>query len=270
MTHSGDLCQADVCLATTISRTSRLQKLLTTHISATAIPGTNRTIQDLNKERSGLLHVRTHVECLLNKLLEIKRRGASSLASKDHCIGHLDEYRIQLLRAGQQALDHIPSNAAAYSAVSQVIGFVDGSLQTPASPRPARMEPMAAFTGRKSSGQLSSYDVPSVASFKSPMLDQNEVLLYGSEEFGEVSKDLCMDRPHTSSLQSISPSSKVVRKWICRVLLLGGGLFCIQNVLRGVYKKSDTRQHAAVSQKAEYICQVLEVTRTPNVRVVRP
>lgn len=109
---SGDeVDQADMCLATTIERTNNLQKMLTYHISATAMPAAGRPLRDVNMERSSLLdvrclalspcaplicnfgsvhvdhvpgrlHSRAHVEALLNKLLEIKRMGGSALTSK--------------------------------------------------------------------------------------------------------------------------------------------------------------------------------------------
>ena len=53
-----DLVEVELCLATTVSRTSRLQRLLTSHISATCLHNTARTLHDLNNERASLINVR--------------------------------------------------------------------------------------------------------------------------------------------------------------------------------------------------------------------
>nr|BAV58209.1 hypothetical protein [Ulva partita] len=68
VTENADLCgglqfcdqleNADRCLASTIARTSRLQKLLTCHISSTTFHQSGRSLSDLNRERSSLMSIR--------------------------------------------------------------------------------------------------------------------------------------------------------------------------------------------------------------------
>nr|BAV58311.1 hypothetical protein [Ulva partita] len=102
---------ADRCLASTIERTSRLQKLLTCHISGTTFHQSARSLRDLNRERSNLMSIRSHVESLLNTLLDVKRLGVSELISKDSCIQHLDQHRRELLEAGASALLELPPDS---------------------------------------------------------------------------------------------------------------------------------------------------------------
>lgn len=278
MSYEVELCQAEVCLATTISRTSRLQKLLTSHISATAIPGTDRTIHDLNRERSSLLRVRTHVECLLNKLLEIKRLGASTLISKDHCIEHLDEYRIQLLCAGQQAMRHIPETAAAHSAVVQVIGFVDGSNPAPCSPAPVRSSPRAGTSCGSSLDQCPRLSDPCKANHMLPgfpVYNRKQVLGgRGDDEACAVwsQEEACIDNaPTNCHAQTVIAPNHTVQKWMFRMLVLGGLIYGGHAFQRACGRKRSRVQPSQILPvQGEYIYQVFEATRAPNVRVVRP
>ena len=58
-----DVCEdADWCIAKTIARTSRLQKLLTSHISATTLHHSARSLSCMNQERCSLMSVRYTIQ----------------------------------------------------------------------------------------------------------------------------------------------------------------------------------------------------------------
>nr|BAV58210.1 hypothetical protein [Ulva partita] len=300
VTENADLCgglqfcdqleNADRCLASTIARTSRLQKLLTCHISSTTFHQSGRSLSDLNRERSSLMSIRSHVESLLNTLLDVKRLGDPELISKASCIQNLDQHRRELLEAGASALLELPADSAVYDAVAEVIGFVEGSLHSPSSPSSG--EPISAT---QPCGE------PMGASARSPKTVsycQDGVSL-ATAGYARPSKCKFQDSDRSSGGLQRQPEGentdpfavplagkarRPVWNRIAHIFMAGGLMLCchlVPKVLahtrtsKALYNRSNRAlgNREVVSKhelEGEYISQVLEATRVQNVKVLRP